>query len=148
MNAQFNSFSLLNLFEVGINNLAASAAKLAESGFSNRLACQISLEMFEDQPCDRVGCLRSLPNDQNTGEPADNGSACRRRGRGLPYFFHRGGCASSRLDHGVDLQASRTKFSKADNNLLLSSAIPCCWVLSSLQEASPGQQDLAFELRL
>ena len=35
----------------------------------------------------------------------------RMAGAGAPlHVGHWGGCASSRLDHGVDLQASRTKF--------------------------------------
>ena len=39
--------------------------------------------MLEDELSDQVGCLRSLPDDQNAGEPTDDGSAYRRRGRGL-----------------------------------------------------------------
>ena len=32
------------------------------------------------------------------------------------HFSHQGGCASSRLDHGVDLQASRTKSGNASGS--------------------------------
>ena len=43
---------------------------------------------------------------RTTTRHADDG------GRGLPlHFGHRGVCASSRLDHSVDLQASQMKFS-------------------------------------
>ena len=103
-----------------IDNLAARAAKSAEKGLWKPLWLQkTSFEMLEDQLSDQVGCWRSLPDDQNVGEPTDNGSACGRRGTGVSlHFGHRGGCASSRLDHSVDLPASRAKFSRFKDLLL------------------------------
>ena len=43
--------------------------------------------MLEDQPRDQVGCWRSLPGDQNAGEPTDGGSACGRQGGVLPCLL-------------------------------------------------------------
>ena len=62
---------------------------------------------------DQVGCWRSLPEDQIQGRgPSSRGtphgkSTCERRGTGRspgawsPGFGPRGGCASTRLDHGL-----------------------------------------------
>ena len=74
--------------------------------------------MLRDLLHDQVDCSRSLPNDQNAGEPTDKGSAYGPRRAGAPvHFGHWGDYASSRLDHALDLEASQTKFSTAFRNV-------------------------------
>ena len=60
--------------------------------------------------CLEINCVR---DDQNAGEPMRNSSAWTTGGRGAPmHFGHWGGCASRRLDHVVDPQASGMRFTR------------------------------------
>ena len=43
--------------------------------------------MLQDQLSDQVGWSRGLPDDQNAGEPMDNGLAYGQRGQGLPCIL-------------------------------------------------------------
>ena len=66
--------------------------------------------MLEDQLSDQVGCYRSLPNDQNAGEPPPPVVCMPSHRPWAPlHCGNRGGCASSRLDHAADLRAFRTE---------------------------------------
>ena len=45
---------------------------------------KLSFRLLEDQSCDQLGRWRSLPDDQNAGDPTNNGLARTTFGRGLP----------------------------------------------------------------
>ena len=97
------SFNFFTIFSAVFIYLAPSGAKYCEKrvgryweklwkGFGK------VLEKAKLSSRDQVGCRRSLPGF--AGEPTDDGSACGRRGSGAPLQIQ-GGCASSRLDHGL-----------------------------------------------
>ena len=69
--------------------------------------------VLEDRPHDSVLLGQALQQPKCRGAPAPAVRMPSRRLWAPLHFGHRGGCASSRLDHSVDLPASRTKFSGA-----------------------------------
>ena len=79
-------------FEVGINNVVACAAKLAEMCFWSRLLCQISFEMLDDQPRDRAGCAKFNRKDTlRTKAPETEREPRPLQSWVFLFFFHRSG---------------------------------------------------------
>ena len=66
------TFRAQNLFDDESDNLAAGTTHFAEHRL---VGCKIVFHAIEDQPPHQVGCLGSLPSDQNAGERTGDGLA-------------------------------------------------------------------------